>query len=245
MFLKLVTLVLIAVIGVLILSATSSNRHGSYQTQPGTAPVSGPAVPPVWQDEFDGTQVDTSKWSVYDGSGNADNGTRSPSHATEANGVLTLSCTTDAVCAGMQSTHAQKYGTFAVRIKMSTGGDNVHPILLLWPSDGLFPAHGEVDYMEASYPTRQAADGFLHHGPYNEQVRSKVNIDLTQWHVFSVTWTPSSIAYYVDGQQWFQDTNVDHLPPTPMTPTIQIDDAGGPITNGGTMTLDWIRIYNH
>jgi beta-glucanase (GH16 family) len=243
MFLKIATVLVFGVIGVLVISASLSHEpERPRQAQPPTAPVSAPAPQPVWADEFNGTQVDQSKWSVYDGPGDGGNGIRTPTHATVANGVLTLTCTTDERCAGMMGNYAQKSGTWATRIKMSPADTNVHPVLLLWPTDGVFPGHGEVDYQESSDPARQATDGFLHFGYNNDQTFGKVNVDLTQWHVFSVTWTPTSMTYYVDGQQWFQDTDPAHMPPVPMNPTIQLD-AQGPIKKGGTLSVDWMRIY--
>jgi beta-glucanase (GH16 family) len=242
MFLKLATVVIFGVIGVLILSLSSGPQNAPDRAPPRTAPVSAPAAPPTFADEFNGTQVDQSKWSLYDGPGDSGNGIRTPAHATEGNGVLTLTCTTDERCAGMMGNQAQKYGTWAARVRMSPG-ENIHPVLILWPSDGVFPDHGEVDYMEASYPERQSADGFLHYGHDNQQNYGKVQVDLTQWHVLSVTWTPTSITYYVDGHQWFQDTDPAHLPPTPMSPTIQLDGVG-PIKQNATMQVDWLRVYN-
>jgi beta-glucanase (GH16 family) len=243
------TAILLLIACVLTLSGCLSHQ-AAYRAEPKRAllPVSGPTVqeapPPVWGDEFNGTQVNTSKWWVYDGPGNDGNGIRAPTHVGEGDGMLTLTCTADQQCAGLMANHAQKYGTWVARVKMSAGDNNVHPILLLWPSDDVWPAHGEVDYMEASYPERQATDGFLHFGSNNDQTHGKVDVDLTQWHVFSVTWTPSSITYYVDGQQWFQDTDPSHLPPITMSPTIQLD-AQGPISQGGTMEVDWLRVYDH
>jgi beta-glucanase (GH16 family) len=202
------------------------------------------APQPVWADDFNGTQVDRNKWWVYDGPGNDNNGIRTPDRVSQANGAVTLTCTTDERCGGMMANHPQRYGTWVARVKMSPGEENVHPILLLWPLDDVWPDHGEVDYMEASYPERQATDGFLHFGHNNDQTYGKVNIDLTQWHVFGVTWTPTSMTYYVDGQQWFQDTDPAHMPPVAMNPTIQID-AQGPIKQSQTMEVDWLRIYDH
>lgn len=198
----------------------------------------------VWSDDFSGKRVDARKWWVYDGPGNEGNGVRSPSQVTEAHGAVTITCTTAGRCGGMMAKTAQKYGTWAARVKMSPASANVHPVLLLWPKDDVWPSHGEIDYMEVTDPSRHTAEGFLHFGAKNAQNHGQVKVDLTQWHVFSVTWTPTSIAYYVDGHRWLEDMSRSHQPPVAMNPTIQLDDAGGPITQGGTMTVDWLRIYN-
>lgn len=218
------------------------------QAKPAKGPVGAQTTssnPQTFDDEFNGSAVDLSKWWVYNGPGNEGNGTRSPSAITESGGAVTLSCSTNAVCAGMMARLAQKYGTWAARVKMTPASANVHPVLLLWPYDDKWPQHGEVDYMEISDPTRQLLEGYLHWGAANNQDHASVPVDLTNWHVISVTWTPYSITYYVDGRRWFQDSNRSHLPPVKMNATIQIDDAGGAITQGGTMSVDWLHIYQH
>jgi licheninase len=196
----------------------------------------------VFSDDFEGTSVDTAKWGLYSGAGNAGNGERSPQQITVANGAVTLACTTGGTCAGMMTNHAQKYGTWAARAKMSNATDSVHPICLLWPVDDVWPDHGEVNYLEAD-PKSQRNEGWLHFGPNDDRTHAEIPVDLSQWHVYSVTWTPSSMTYYIDGRQWFQDNDPTHLPPVPMTATIQLDWSGGRIAPGATMTVDWLRIW--
>jgi hypothetical protein len=201
---------------------------------------------PVFSDEFNGTSVDTSKWSEYGpGPGNEGYGLRSPSQISEGSGALTITMNSQGATGGMSGNQSQTQGTLTARVKASQASANVHPILIWWPYNDNWPCGGEADYYEISDPLRQVYDGFFHFGCNNDQEEAtSVPVDLTQWHVVSVQWTADSMAYYLDGRQVFLDTNPSHLPPQPLIPTIQLDlTDNNPITPG-TMSVDWLREYS-
>lgn len=252
-------LVAIAMAACLLSTVTGCVRDGDGAASRRDEPVSGaattspvsvspPSVDPaaglrlVGGDEFDGTMVDQSRWGEYDSAGNDGLGLRRPSQITESGGALTMTCTADGVTGGMMYLTPFTYGLWEARVKASAASGNVHPVLLLWPAHDEWPAGGEVDYMEVFDPARRAVSGFLHYGADNRQTEGTVDVDVTAYNVFAVRWTPGGIFYYVNGIQWFADTDVAHLPPGPMQAAIQLDYFGGPATPG-TMTLDWIRIY--
>jgi len=97
--------------------------------------------------------------------------------------------------------------------------------------------------MEISDPSRQSVDGFLHYDHSDQQDYGNVRIDATQWHSWAVEWTPHRIAMFVDGRQWWESTDPDHLPPSSMKLCMQLDDFGGDISQGGQMLVDWARQY--
>jgi licheninase len=193
-------------------------------------------------DDFNGAAVDTSKWGMYDGTGHGGNGRRLPGQATVANGYLTLSGTANGDTAGMAVTSGQQYGRWEARMKAPVGCDCYHPVLLLWPDAEDWPQGGEIDYAEQSSGSRQSIDFFLHYSASNQQTSASKNIDVTQWHNYAVEWTATHVKGYIDGQEWFSDTNASHIPPRAMHQSIQLDwfPGGG---GTGSMDVDWMHVY--
>ena len=131
---------------------------------------------PAWRDEFDGAAVDTSKWNVLNGTGNAtkyDWSVPYAAQATTTGGVLRLRAermspsivTSDGKTRSWKSAHlttvnkfVQRYGRWEIRCRLpGTHGDSAG----LWPSfwlrDNSGP--GEVDIFEAwGTPSIKPAD---------------------------------------------------------------------------------------
>ena len=58
-------------------------------------------------------------------------------------------------------------------------------------------------------------------------------------------WTPDGIVGYLDGVEWFRDTDPTHLPPGPMHQTLQLDWFPDATADGGAqMLVDWVRVYD-
>lgn len=202
-------------------------------------------VPAIY-DDFSGTAIDTTQWDLYNGTGNNGNGLRIPGQVSVANSVATIVMDTLGNTGGFSGHQTQAYGVWEARIKASRADNELHPTLIVWPYDDVWPAHGEVDFFECGDGTRQTTSGYLHYDPTNLQTATEGFVaDITHWQIFRVIWTPRSITYQCNGVQWFQDTTLSHLPPGPMIITVQLDwDTGGVISQGGTMDIDWIRIYD-
>jgi beta-glucanase (GH16 family) len=93
------------------------------------------------------------------------------------------------------------YGTIAARIKLAPGPG-------LWPAfwvlgTGEWPATGEIDVMEyVGEPdwTSVALHGPGYSGdtPLFNRLYLPPNDDVTQWHVYSVDWTPDTLLFHVD-----------------------------------------------
>jgi len=196
-------------------------------------------------DEFSGTAVDTSKWGLYNSPGHAGNGLRRPSQITVAGGNLTLTGLSDGTTGGMAMRTGRTYGRWEARMQVPRGDVKYHPVLLLWPDAEDFPIGGEVDYAETT-AAATTVDFFLHFGSSNSQTWAAKTVDLTQWHNYAVEWTPQHVRGYVDGVQYFEDTNPAHLPPRAMHQAIQLDwfPSGSAATQQSSMNVAWVRIYN-
>lgn len=99
----------------------------------------------------------------------------------------------------MEFTH----GTASARMKMTAGAG-------LWPAfwalgNGKWPDCGEIDMMETigdSSWVSHALHGPNYFGntPLAYRAHFESNTDVTQWHIYTVDWSPSSLIFKVDGK---------------------------------------------
>ncbi|MFF2031341.1 glycoside hydrolase family 16 protein [Arthrobacter sp. NPDC058192] len=198
-------------------------------------------------DEFSKTGApDSTKWSVFKGTGHAGKGARSPQAWSVANGVATVSGNSAGSTGGMSAKFAQqKYGKWETRMRTNARDPKYHPVLILWPNNNTSPNCAEIDYAEGSTNTAQVKF-FLHYacGGSSFQTTAAKAIDTTQWHNYAVEWTPAGVTGYIDGVKTFSDTNPAHLPTVGMHQTLQLDwFPDGSATKPSQMQVDWVRVY--
>jgi hypothetical protein len=61
-----------------------------------------------------------------------------------------------------------------------------------------------------------------------------------------VEWTPTHVAAFVDGKEWWRTTDVDILPPRAMHLCVQLDwfpDSGKGEVAESHMYVDWVKQY--
>lgn len=95
------------------------------------------------------------------------------------------------------------YGTASARMKMSAGDG-------LWPAfwalgNGKWPDCGEIDIMEnIGYrnwvSNAMHGPGYFGNTPLVHRETFPSRVDITQWHVYSVDWTPDSMIFKLDGK---------------------------------------------
>jgi hypothetical protein len=207
--------------------------------------------PVSFGDEFNYTgKPDASKWGMYDGPGHAGNGIRTPNAFSVANGYCT--CHGDAAgnTGGMAfQGHGRRYVRVEMRARMyetnpGSGGNQYHPVLLMWPDSEQWPQGGELDWMETDIGA-PGVDAFIHHPTQSGVVQDHYSktIDITQWHNYAMEWTSTGIRGYIDGVMWFNDTNSSAQPPGPMHQTIQLDNFGGSSHRPANLDVAWFRAY--
>ena len=201
--------------------------------------------PVLTGDEFSNTGApDRTKWSVYNGTGHAGKGIRSPQAWSVANGVATVSGDAAGTTGGMSAKFAQqKYGRWETRMKTSARDPKYHPVLIL--NNNSAPNCAEIDYAEGSKDT-SLMRFFLHYacGGGDFQTTTATPVDSTQWHNYAVEWTPAGITGFVDGVKTFTDTNPAHQPSVAMKQTLQLDwFPDGSATKPSQMQVDWVRVY--
>jgi beta-glucanase (GH16 family) len=229
---------------------TSTAPSTGSSTAPSTADRASAAVRYGWGpvlagDEFDYTGAPkVSKWSVYDGAGNAGQGRRSPDAWHVDGSVATVTGDSQGTTGGMAARFGkQKFGRWETRMRTSARDSEYHPVLILWP-DAASPVRcSEVDYAEGNEDTTRIKS-FLHYSCAPRQTSASRLVDTTRWHTYAVEWAPGHITSYIDGRPFFTDTDPAHFPRRSMHQTVQLDwFPDGSSTKASTMSFDWVRVY--
>lgn len=148
------------------------------------------------------------------------------------------------------------YGRMEARAKLPTGGGT-------WPAFWMlganfetveWPACGEIDIMEHVGNNQNTIHGTLHYpgnsgGNGNGESTTVSNVS-TEFHIYAVTWSPTSIKFYVDDTLYHSYANVSSSPFNADFFFILNVAMGG--TFGGTidpnftqstMEVDYVKVY--
>jgi beta-glucanase (GH16 family) len=181
----------------------------------------------VWSDEFDGTELDLSKWEYMTGDGTAfglpsgwgNNELQwyRPENLAVTNGSLIITAKKENY-SGKKYTSARirtihkgdwKYGRFEFRIKFPVG-KGIWPAIWLYPTDSVYggwAASGEVDIIEYLGHQSNMVYGTLHYGgqwPQNQSKGKSYTLPSDtfdrDFHVFAMEWEERAFKWYVDGK---------------------------------------------
>lgn len=198
----------------------------------------------AWSDEFNGTSIDTSNWKFETGGGGWGNNeleyyTNRSDNARIENGNLVIEGRKESYNGASYTSARLKsqglrnwtYGKVEARMKLPAGQG-------IWPAFWMlgenisqvnWPACGEIDIME-HINNESLVHGTIHwdnngHAYYGT---ASPNIDVTQYHVYSVEWNASSIKWFVDGTQYLEANIANNINGTDefIDPTIVCIFAG-------------------
>nr|MCU0430297.1 family 16 glycosylhydrolase [Cytophagaceae bacterium] len=179
----------------------------------------------VWQDEFNGSAVDNTKWNFSTGGGGWGNFelqtyTNSSNNVRIENGRLVI----EAINSNGNYTSARlntrgkfdrRYGKFEIRAKLPTG-TGLWPAFWLLPETTVgWPMSGEIDIMENRGDQPNVNHGTLHYGAGgSDALRRFDGTSYTlpsgnfadSYHTFSVEWEYGVIRWYVDGNLYKTET---------------------------------------
>ncbi len=191
---------------------------------PSPAPVQGGSYALVWEDNFDGTTLDSTKWTPMIGNGcpnlcgwgNNELQYYRAENATVGGGLLTITARQQ-FFGGNQYTSARlrslnkadfTYGRFEMSAKLPAG-QGFWPAFWLLPSDsvyGTWAASGEIDVMEAVGQNESRVLGTIHYGgTYPNNTFSGGNYTLPNgnltdsFHTYAMEWEPNVMRWYIDG----------------------------------------------
>jgi Beta-glucanase/Beta-glucan synthetase len=187
----------------------------------------------IFDDEFNGQSLDTTKWMPCYHSGNCTNSGNGeqewyfPDNVSVNNGILTLSAEkktftgpdgkTYHYASGMISSvnFSFTYGYVEMRAKIAAGKGMWSAFWTL-PTDGSWPP--EIDVQETLGRDPTVAHMRYHYGTSNSQVRADwQGPDFSAgWHTFAIDWEPDAVTWYIDGVARGQDTNAATVTNKPM-----------------------------
>lgn len=168
----------------------------------------------IWQENFDGTSVDLTKWNIEVSNSGGGNGelqyyTDRPENISVADGLLTITALKENYL-GSAYTSARlnsknkgdwKYGRFETRMKLPTG-QGIWPAFWMLSTEGKYgdwPASGEIDIMEMVGNKPNDIFGTLHYGPVWKYLNGDTTIaNSNDFHKYSMEWGPSQIEWFVD-----------------------------------------------
>ncbi len=219
--------------------------------------ASGAEFERTFRDDFGGSSVNQSNWTIYNSAGNAGNGLRRPSAMSVANGLLTITASNQGgqvVSGGMAHRGSQQYGRYSFRVRTDVDpSKTMSGVILTWPASQAHPRDGENNIYETlpheESATRNPFYSFIHkpYGSTSDQVRFVHRADASQWQTLTMEWTPSRVVVTVQGlgSQTVTETSADLIPDNPHIFTVQFDAFKPQIANNLAMQVDWVEIYKY
>jgi len=186
----------------------------------------------VWSDEFnvDGAP-DSSKWGYDIGGGGWGNGeleyyTNSRSNSSVQNGYLKITALKQSISGNAYTSarlisknkFATTYGKVDVRAKLPSSAGTWPAIWMLGSNLDVtpWPACGEIDIMEQKASELNKIYGTIHypgHSGGNAVGTTTVIANATtDFHIYSLDWSPAFIKIYVDNQLYFSFANSTSVP---------------------------------
>ena len=194
----------------------------------------------IWEDNFDGTQLDFSKWSFQNGDGcdlgpnlcgwgNNELQWYQPNNAVLEDGKLKIIAKREQVQNSNYTSSKIRsinkgdwtYGRFEASIKLPTG-QGIWPAFWMLPTNDVYggwPQSGEIDIVELVGHQPEIAHGTIHYGspwPNNSasgnSYRLESSIFNDEFHEFAVEWEANEIRWFVDDFLYSTKTRSDVSP---------------------------------
>ncbi|SMG31880.1 Glycosyl hydrolases family 16 [Rhodococcus rhodochrous J3] len=140
----------------------------------------------------------------------------------------------------------QTYGRYSIRLKVDNPNLQEYYIAsLLWPQSERWPVDGEFDFPEGGLAG--TVSGFHHYAgggscPSCQIEAAYTGARFTDWHTYTMEWSPGRIRYLLDDQVVLDST--DWVPSTPMRWQIQVE-TNGYGANTGNLLVDWVSVYSY
>ena len=201
-------------------------------------------------DEFNGSKVDTSKWSQPDGcwDGHAGNGRRCGKNNVVSGGVLTQVGEANGDTGWLSSRHETQYGRWEARVRSEGGqGDrSYNTLLIIWPTSDEHVRDGEYDWLENGDPGASCAEAYLHYPgetPKKQEHAERCGVDFTQWQNVAFEWDRECLRGYLNGARWYELCGADIAGMPRGALAIQLDNFYGGDMKPAKFQVDWVRAF--
>ena len=214
-----------------------------------------------WSDEFNGTQIDLTKWEILGDWKRRDGYWAQSESYLDGNGNLILRTRQDRdkfICGAVRTKNRfeHRYGYWETRCKLPTQPGH-------WPafwimSDGVFKVGDEgrdgTEIDVAEFPKRDGTYEInLHWDGYGQAHKSagkKITAPAitNSFHTYGLLWTTTNYTFYMDGQEVWQTTagGVSQAPEY-MKLSEEIGEWGGNIRDAKLpdyFEVDYVRVYD-
>lgn len=213
----------------------------------------------VWQEEFEGSEVETATWNVLDdafGYGNRQQHYK-PQNVEVSEGALKIT-TKEEESEGMPYTSGAlttkgkvvfQQGKLEVRAKMPSG-KGLLPAIWLWTNSG--NTYPEIDIVEILGQEPGQAWSTIHYevgGLYSKTYSYADLQDLTtDFHIYGIEWHEDSLTFLIDGNPVY--TTAAYVPDEEMYLFINtavggdwVGEPDGTVEFPKELLVDWIRYY--
>lgn len=225
----------------------------------------------VWSDEFDGTSIDTSKWSIREQNRGSHSDItwwyRAANVRTDGNGALAIDLKRNSAAEysggriDSQDKREFTYGSFEARIHTpyQTAG-HLAAFWLQSPAtgnvDGSARDGAEIDIVETShqadtYPVTVHYDGY---GAAHRSTTADVGapgLHSSWYHTYKLEWTPTALKFFYDGTQVRTITDPNLISQVQEFPILSheiLAGADGSVADAAldpssTVYVDYIRVW--
>jgi Glycosyl hydrolases family 16/CARDB len=216
----------------------------------------------IFDDEFNGTSLDQSKWtpnwfgatasSITPPGTGVETAAYDPAQITVSGGYLHLTAISNPITinganypyrTGAMNTNSGKfqftYGYAEARIYVPAAGTQIANWPAWWMDGQNWPTDGEIDVLEGLAGTAQ----WHFHNPSGAP-GGDAGPGYTGWHVFAMLWQPGSVTYYYDGVQVGRLTSGITASPMYLVLGNQVGQWGGPLLIPADMMVDYVHVYS-
>lgn len=223
----------------------------------------------VWNDEFDGTSLDTGRWEALNRQDSHNNEKQYylASQVAVDNGLLTITANDQPIAnkqyrSGLVRTWEEHtYGRWEIRANLPTT-QGMWPAIWLLPRNEAWPSGGEIDIMENKGSQPYTTSSAFHYGQDWQQHQyiwhdysatengQPVNFH-ESYHNYAVEWDDTYIRFFVDDNMYFS-TNSGQvpIPDGPMSLIINLaiggdfdGDPDGTTVFPQTFDIDYVRYW--
>ncbi|MEK4523132.1 glycoside hydrolase family 16 protein [Psychrobacillus sp. FSL W7-1493] len=208
----------------------------------------------TFRDEFDQDHVSASKWNLLNTGYKAHGRLHHylPEQVTSDSGVLKLEVSDSPYqsypyrsgAVTTQGLHEQMYGKFEIRAKFPKG-QGLFPAIWLLPTD--HSSYPEIDIVEMLGQLPNELWHVAHQEEGNRAFHLNEQIDGSEWHTYTLDWSPDELIFYIDGEITFRTSNISH---TSMYLLMNVTVGGTWVGDPNATTqfpaymeVDYVRIY--
>ena len=238
-----------------------SDAQGTALQEKLPAPPPGKTWKLVWQDEFEDTELDTSKWNVPPDAPRRDAYWMRKAIALDGQGNLVISTLKEGDrfidgCVRTLGKFEHAFGYYVARIQLQGEPGHWSAFWLMGRGVGKVGNEGrdgtEIDIMEKPWLDDRLQHA-LHWDGYGEHHKSQGHVTrvpgiMHGFHTFALMWTSDEYVFYVDGKEtWRTKAGGVCQEPLYIKLSDEVGDWGGKIAGAklpDRFLVDYVRVYD-